>query len=104
VRLNGSCETGSLKAYIPLIKKDRTMQKENNDSQSLRDRANVLQEAIKILSCGSMYNKKSTVREDLTTGLKKRIQDGLYNPDNEKIAAGIISEILLAQTLPDMPA
>jgi len=98
VRLNGSFEIRSLKAYIPLIKKDRTMQKEKNDLQSLRDRADVLQEAIKILSCRSNYDKKSTVREELVAGLKKRIQDGLYKPDSEKIAAGIISNILLAQT------
>lgn len=97
--LNGSYEIRSLKAYIPLIKKDRTMQKEKNDLQSLKDRADVLQEAIKILSCKSIYDKKSTVREGLVSGLKKVIQDGLYNSDSEKIAAGIISKILLAQTI-----
>lgn len=97
--LNGSCDTRSIKAYIPLLKKDRTMQKEKNDLQSPRDRIDVLQEAIKILSCRSVCDKKSTVREDLVAGLKKRIQDGLYNPDSEKIAAGIISDIMLAQTI-----
>ena len=75
------------------------MQKEKNDLQSLRDRADVLQEAIKILSCRSMYDKKSTVQEDMAACLKKRIQDGLYEPDSEKIAAGIISNILLVQTI-----
>ena len=99
VRLNWSCETRSLKANIPFIKKDRTMQKEKDDLQSPRDRIDVLQEAIKILSCRSVSDKKSTVREDLTAGLKKRLQDGLYKPDSEKIAAGIISDILLAQTI-----
>lgn len=99
VRLNWSYDTRSLIAYIPLMKKDRTMQKEKNDLQSPRDRIDVLQEAIKILSYRSMYDKKSTVREDLVAGLKKRIQDGLYKPDSEKIAAGIISDILLAQTI-----
>lgn len=99
VRLNGSCEIGFLKVCIPLIKKDRTMQKEKNDLQSLMDRVDVLQEAIKILSCKSRYDKKSTVREALAAGLKKRIQDNLYKPDSEKIAAGIISDILLAQTI-----
>lgn len=98
VRLNGSCEVRPFKAYIPLIKKDRTMQKENNDFQSLRDRVYVLQEALKILSCRSMYDKKSAVREDLVAALNKSIQDGLYKPDTEKIAAGIISDMLLAQT------
>jgi anti-sigma28 factor (negative regulator of flagellin synthesis) len=97
MRLYGLCEVRPLKAHIPLIKKDRTMQEEKNDFQSMRDRVYVLQVALKNLSCRRMYDKKSAVREDLVAALNKSIQDGLYKPDTEKIAAGIISDMLLAQ-------
>jgi anti-sigma28 factor (negative regulator of flagellin synthesis) len=97
--INGACEIRLLKDYMPLIKKDETMQKEKTDEEIMRKRVDVLREEIKIMSCRSMFDKKSAVREGLVASLIESIQGGLYQPVSEKIAAGIILEMLSAKTI-----
>lgn len=98
VKINGPGGIGPLKAYTSQIKKDKTVQKEQNDGQILEDSVEISKEAMEIQSYRSMLDKLPAVREDMVAALKQSIQDGSYQPDSEKIAAGIISDRYLDKT------
>jgi negative regulator of flagellin synthesis FlgM len=97
VKINGPGGIGPLKAYTSQIKKE-AVQKEKNDGQILEDSVEISKEAMEIQSYRSMLNKLPAVREDLVAALKQSIEDGSYQPDSEKIAAGIISDRYLDKT------
>ena len=92
VKINGPGGIGPIKAYTTQMKKDKSVQKEQNNSQVPGDSVEISKEAMEMQTYRSMLDKLPEVREDLVAALKQSIQDGSYRPDSEKIAAGIISD------------
>lgn len=92
MKIDGPGGIGPLKAYTSQMKKNMTVQKGQEDGQILGDSVELSKEAMEMQTYRSMLDKLPAVREDLVTALKQRIQDGTYQPDSEKIAAGIISD------------
>jgi negative regulator of flagellin synthesis FlgM len=92
VKINGPGGLGPIKAYTSQMKKDQAVQKEQNEGQISGDKVEISKEAMEIQSYRNMLDKLPAVREDLVAALKQSIQDGSYQPDSEKIAAGIISD------------
>ena len=99
MKINGPGGMGPIKAYISQMKKDQAVQKEQNDGQILGDKVEISKEAMEIQSYRNMLDKLPAVREDLVAALKQSIQDGSYQPDCEKIAAGIISDRFADKTI-----
>lgn len=99
MKINGPGGIGPIKAYISQMKKDQAVQKEQNDGQILGDKVEISKEAMEIQSYRNMLDKLPAVREDLVAALKQSIQDGSFQPDSEKIAAGIITDRFADKTI-----
>lgn len=56
-------------------------------------------EAMEFKSYLNLIDKLPAVREALVAALKQSIQDGSYQPECEKIAAGIISDRYADKTI-----
>lgn len=94
MKINGPGGMGPIKAYTSQIKKDKAESKDKaGESQS--DTLEISKEAMKLQSYRSALDNIPAIREDLVTALKQSIEEGSYQPDSEKIAAGIIREKLL---------
>lgn len=97
MKINGPGGMGPIKAYTSQIKKDKAGAKDKV-GESQTDRLEISKEAMEVKSYRSALDNIPAVREDLVTDLKQRIDEGSYQPDSEKIAAGILKERLLDRT------
>lgn len=97
MKINGPGGIGPIKAYTSQIKKDKAGSKEKA-GESQTDRLEISKEAMEVKSYRSALDNIPAVREDLVTALKQSIDEGSYQPDSEKIAAGILKEKLLDRT------
>ncbi len=94
MKINGPGGMGPIKAYTSQIRKDKAGSKDKaGESQS--DTLEISKEAMELQSYRSALDNIPAVREDLVTDLRQRIDEGSYQPDSDKIAAGILKEKLL---------
>ena len=96
VKINGLGGIGPIKAYTFQIKKDQAVQQEQ---KILGDKVEIPKEAMEFKSYLNLIDKLPAVREALVAALKQSIQDGSYQPECEKIAAGIISDRYADKTI-----
>ncbi|MDD4766446.1 MAG: flagellar biosynthesis anti-sigma factor FlgM [Desulfotomaculaceae bacterium] len=89
MKINWPGGNGTLKTCTDQMKKDNDVQKGQQDGQIIGDSAEISRETMERLTYRSMLGKWPSVRENLVAALKKSIQDGSYQPDSKKIAAGI---------------
>ncbi len=94
MKINGPGGMGPIKAYTSQIRKERTGSKEKT-GESQSDTLEISKEAMELQSYRSALENMPSVREDLVTDLKQRIEEGSYQPDSDKIAAGILKEKFL---------
>lgn len=87
-----AAETYSTQAQKNLGK-DKQTPKAGLDHGS--DRVEISREAREIRACMDALKNEPDIREDLVLEIKKRIQEGTYQPSTEKIVDGIIKELLL---------
>jgi negative regulator of flagellin synthesis FlgM len=95
VKINGTGGFDAIKAYSSQLKKADANKKASEQARG--DTIEISPEAREMRSYRPMLDKLPPVREDLVVSLKQRIQDGTYQPDDEKIAAGVIKESRLDQ-------
>lgn len=96
MKINGLGGIGPIKAYTFQIKKDQAVQQEQ---KILGDKVEIPKEAMEFKSYLNLIDKLPAVREALVAALKQSIQDGSYQPECEKIAAGIISDRYADKTI-----
>lgn len=94
MKINGPGGIVPIRAYTSQIKKDKAGSKEKA-GEIQTDRLDFSKEAVELQSYRSALDNIPAIREDLVTALKQSIDEGSYQPDSEKIAAGIIKEKLL---------
>ena len=94
MKINGPGGLGPIKAYTSQIRKDKAGSKEKA-GESQADTLEISKEATELQSFRSALDNIPEVREDLVTDLKQRIDEGSYQPDSDKIAAGILREKFL---------
>ncbi len=94
MKINGPGGLGPIKAYTSQIRKDKAGSKEKA-GESQADTLEISKEAMELQSFRSALDNIPEVREDLVTDLKQRIDEGSYQPDSDKIAAGILREKFL---------
>ncbi len=94
MKINGPGGMGPIKAYTSQIRKERTGSKEKT-GESQSDTLEISKEAMELQSYRSALDNMPSVREDLVAALKQSISDGSYQPDSDKIAAGILKEKFL---------
>lgn len=94
MKINSTGGMGPIKAYTSQIRKDKTGSKEKT-GESQSDTLEISKEAMELQSYRSTLANMPAVREDLVAALKQSISDGTYQPDSDKIAAGILKEKLL---------
>jgi len=94
VKINGPGGIGPIRAYTSQIKKDRAGSR-GKAGENQADRLEISKDAMELQAYRSALDNIPAIREDLVAALKQSIEEGSYQPDSEKIAAGIIKEKLL---------
>jgi negative regulator of flagellin synthesis FlgM len=94
MKINGPGGLGPIKAYTSQIRKDKAGSKEKA-GESQADTLEISKEAMELQSFRSALDNIPEVREELVTALKQSIDEGSYQPDSDKIAAGILREKFL---------
>lgn len=99
MKVSGTGGIEAVKAYTAQLKKDKTESKDKAGQRVLADSLEISSKGKKIQYYKEILDKMPEIREELVASLKKRIQDGTYQPDSEKIADGIIRERFIIDKL-----
>ena len=94
MKVNGTGGIDPLKAYTAHIKAQKPEAGEKKEKPQ-EDKLEISAGARRFQDYLARLEKVPGVREDLVASLKKRIQDGTYQPDSKKIASGILAERLM---------
>ena len=94
MKINGPGGMGPIKTYSSQVRKDKAGSKEKA-GESQGDTLEISKEAMELQSYRCALDNIPAVREDLVAALKQSIDEGSYQPDNDKIAAGILRENFL---------
>lgn len=93
MKVSGTGGMDAIRAYKTQVKKNKAEARQGADVRA--DTLEISPKAKKMQLYRSVLAGLPEVREDLTASLKKKIADGTYMPDGERIAAGILEERLL---------
>lgn len=91
MKVSGTGGIDAIKAYSAQLKKEKTGPKENA-GRIPADSLEISSEGKKIQYYKEILKKVPEVREELVVSLKKKIREGTYQTDSEKIAEGIMRE------------
>jgi negative regulator of flagellin synthesis FlgM len=95
VKVNGTGGIDPIKAYTAQINNKTAEAKTKTGGKVCSDTLEISTEARKMQNYKVKLAEIPAVREELVASLKQRIQEGSYQPDVEKIAAGLLEEIHL---------
>lgn len=95
--IKGTNGFDAAKAYTAQLQKQDKIKADRNCGANKTERADILDispEARQAQIYRAALKELPNVREDLVASIKKRIQEGTYEPDAGKIADGILEDRL----------
>lgn len=95
MKINGTGGIDPIKAYTAQLKNKNSETKTRAGGEVHSDTLEISAKARKIQHYKGKLAEIPAVREELVASLKQKIQDGTYQPDSKKIAAGLLEEISL---------